>query len=50
MYEPKHGTRYPTDSPEAEAARQRVLRFAADPDHRARAAANMAIANESRRP
>jgi len=42
MYGPPllHGTRYPVDSPEAEAARQRVARLAADPVERAKAAEN----------
>lgn len=42
MYGPplKHGTRYPVNSPQAEAARQRVERLAADPVERAKAAEN----------
>lgn len=45
-YEPKlkHGTRFPVDSPEAEAARQRVARLAEDPAEREKAAVNLALA------
>jgi hypothetical protein len=40
MNEPIHGTRYDAETPQAEAARSRVARLAADPDERAKAAEN----------
>lgn len=40
MYEPIRGTRHDVDSPQAEAARSRVARLAADPDERAKAIEN----------
>jgi hypothetical protein len=40
----KHGIRYPVDSPQAEAARQRLERLAADPAERAKAAENDRLA------